>query len=194
METRKQKNIMIRTMQMSMLLLLAAFVIAFPQMSQAATAGKIDHKVDSALKTLYKTTPAAKNLAKVAKGILVFPDVVKGGVIVGGQYGEGALRVGGKTAGYYKTVAASYGLQAGGQSFAYVLFFLDNESLQYLKDSQGWEIGVGPSVVVVDTGVARTLTTTTIKSGVYAFIFRQKGLMAGLGIQGSQITEITPGK
>ncbi|WP_306547712.1 lipid-binding SYLF domain-containing protein, partial [Desulfobulbus sp.] len=143
---------------------------------------------------LYRTTPAAKNMAKIAKGILVFPDVVKAGLIVGGQYGEGALRVGNKTTGYYRTVAASYGLQAGAQSFGYALFFVDNEGLQYLKKSNGWEIGVGPSIVVVDEGVARSLTTTTAKSGIYAFIFQQKGLMAGIGIQGSKITQITPDK
>jgi len=91
-------------------------------------------------------------------------------------------------------VAASYGLQAGAQSFGYALFFIDNEGLAYLKNSNGWEIGVGPSVVIVDEGVARSLTTTTAKSGIYAFIFQQKGLMAGIGIQGSKITKIKPGK
>ena len=160
----------------------------------AATAGEIDRDVDGALQTLYRTTPAAKNLAKVAKAILVFPDVIKAGLIIGGQYGEGALRVGGKTTGYYRTVSASYGFQAGAQSFGYALFFIDNDGLQYLNKSQGWEIGVGPSIVVVDEGVARSLTTTTAQSGVYAFIFEQKGLMAGIGIQGSKITRITPEK
>jgi lipid-binding SYLF domain-containing protein len=126
--------------------------------------------------------------------VLVFPSIVKAGLVVGGQYGEGALRVGGKTTGYYKTVAASYGLQAGAQSFGYVLFFLDDASLRYLKKSKGWEIGVGPSIVIVDEGIARSLTTTTVKSGVYAFIFEQQGLMAGIGIQGSKISRISPSK
>ncbi len=128
------------------------------------------------------------------KGILVFPHVIKGGLIVGGQYGEGALRVGGKTTGYFNTVSASYGLQAGAQSFGYALFFVDEASLQYLQKSEGWEIGVGPNVVVVDKGAARSLSTTTAKSGIYAFFFQQKGLMAGLGLQGSKITRITPDK
>lgn len=194
MKTRMEKGIMKKTLQLSLLFVLAIFVLAVPRMSQAATAGEIDRDVDSALQTLYRTTPAAKNMAKIAKGVLVFPDIIKAGLIVGGQYGEGALRVGGKTTGYYRTVAASYGLQAGAQSFGYALFFIDNEGLAYLKNSNGWEIGVGPSVVIVDEGVARSLTTTTVKSGVYAFIFQQKGLMAGIGIQGSKITKITPDK
>jgi len=194
METRMERGIMKKTLQLSLLFVLAIFVLTVPRMSQAATAGEIDRDVDGALQTLYRTTPAAKNMAKIAKGVLVFPDIIKAGLIVGGQFGEGALRVGGKTTGYYRTVAASYGLQAGAQSFGYALFFIDNEGLAYLKNSNGWEIGVGPSVVIVDEGVARSLTTTTAKSGIYAFIFQQKGLMAGIGIQGSKITKIKPGK
>ena len=156
----------------------------------AATAAELDRDVDSALMKLYEKTPAAKELAKVAKGILVFPDIVKAGLIVGGQYGEGALRVDGKTVGYYNSVAASYGLQAGAQSFGYALFFITDKALDYLKKSEGWEIGTGPSLVIVDEGVAGSLTTTTAKSDIYAFFFDQKGLMAGIGIQGSKITKL----
>ena len=100
--------------------------------------------------------------------------------------------MGGKTIGYYNTVAASYGFQAGAQSFGYALFFMTDDALEYLANSEGWEIGVGPSVVVVDEGMAKSLTTTTAKDGVYAFFFGQEGLMAGLGIQGSKISRITP--
>ena len=163
---------------------------AFQQVAYAASAAEIDRDVDSALLKLYEKTPAAKELAKVAKGILVFPSIIKGGFIVGGQYGEGALRMGGKTEGYYNTAAASYGLQAGAQSFGYALFFITDKALEYLKKSEGWEIGVGPSVVIVDEGVAKSLTTTTAKSDIYAFFFDQKGLMAGIGLQGSKITKI----
>jgi lipid-binding SYLF domain-containing protein len=120
--------------------------------------------------------------------------VVKGGLIVGGQYGVGALREGRKTFGYYKTVAASYGLQAGAQKFGYAMFFMTDSALQHLKKSSGWEVGVGPSIVLVDEGVARSLTTTTAKDDIYAFFFDQKGLMAGLGLQGSKISSITPDK
>jgi lipid-binding SYLF domain-containing protein len=111
---------------------------------------------------------------------------------VGGQYGEGALRVAGRTAGYYKTTAASFGLQAGGQKFGYAMFLMTDGALDYLKSSDGWEVGVGPSVVVVDEGVARSLTTSTAKESIYVFFFGQKGLMAGLGIQGSKISKINP--
>jgi lipid-binding SYLF domain-containing protein len=127
-----------------------------------------------------------------AKGILVFPSIVKGGFIIAGQYGDGALRKEGKTVGYYRSIAASYGLQAGVQSFGYVLLFMDDESLAYLDKSEGWEIGTGPSVVVLDKGFGKSLSSTTLRKGVYAFIFSQKGLMAGLGLQGSKITKITP--
>lgn len=175
-------------------MLMALLLLAVPQASLAASAAEINREVDIALSHLYKTTPAAKKMAAVAKGILVFPDIIKGGFIIGGQYGEGALRVGGKTKGYYRTVAASYGLQAGAQTFGYALFFLSDADLQYLKKSDGWEIGVGPTIVVMDEGMARSFTTTTAKSGVYAFFFDQKGLMAGLGIQGSKITQIQPDK
>ena len=178
-------------------ILCAIFVAAgmvMPRPAIAETAAEIDRDVDSALLKLYAKTPAAKELSKVAKGILVFPDVVKAGLIVGAQYGKGALRVGGTTVGYYNTVAGSYGLQAGAQKFGYALFFLTKSALDYLSKSAGWEIGVGPSVVVVDAGLARSLTTTTAKSEIYAFFFDQKGLMAGLGLQGSKITKITLGK
>ncbi|NJC88862.1 MAG: lipid-binding SYLF domain-containing protein [Desulfuromonas sp.] len=162
--------------------------------AEAATATEIDKKVAIALESLYAGSPAARELSQKAKGILVFPDVVKAGLVVGGQFGEGALIVGGKTVDYYNTVAASYGLQAGAQSFGYAMFLMTDESLAYLKKSEGWEVGVGPTVVVMDEGMAKTLTTSTAKDDIYAFIFGQKGLMAGVGLQGSKISKIIPGK
>jgi len=175
---------------------LAALVVApwSASPAHAASAKEINTKADAALKQLTDSTPAARNLAKSAKAILIFPDIVKGGFIVGGQVGDGVLREKGKSAAYYRSFAGSYGLQAGVQSFGYVLMFMDSESRAYLDKSEGWEIGVGPSIVIVDEGMGRSMTTTTVKKGVYAFIFGQKGLMAGMGIQGSKITRITPGK
>lgn len=159
----------------------------------ASSAADIRRDSNAALQQLYANNPEARHLARRAKGILVFPGVVKAGFLVGAQVGTGgALFKNGRTAGYYNIVAGSYGLQAGVQSFNYALFFMDNASLNYLNQSEGWEIGVGPSVVLVDEGVARSLTTTTAQSGVYAFIFGQKGLMAGLGLQGSKISRIKP--
>lgn len=195
MQAHPHKRIKLILREAPVIVLMLAFVLltfGSTRVVQAATAGEIDREVDGALQTLYRTTPAAKEIAKVAKGILVFPSIVKGGFIIGGQYGEGALRAGGKTTGYYRTVAASYGLQVGAQKFGYALFFLDDASLRYLKKSDGWEVGVGPSIVIMDEGKARSFSTTTVKSGVYAFFFSQQGLMAGLGIQGSKISEISP--
>ena len=159
----------------------------------AGSATDITRDSNAALQDLYASNPEARQLAKRAKGILVFPGIVKAGFLVGAQYGSGgALFKNGRTAGYYNILAGSYGLQAGVQSFSYALFFMDNDSLNYLNRSEGWEIGVGPSIVVVDAGMARSLTSTTLQNGVYAFIFDQKGLMAGLGLQGSKISRINP--
>jgi lipid-binding SYLF domain-containing protein len=175
-------------------LLLGSLFPVSPSPSHAATSAEIDREVDLALEKLYASSPVAKELAAISKGILVFPDVVKAGLIVGGQYGQGALRIEGKTAGYYNTVAASYGLQAGAQSFGYAMFLMNDDALSYLKKSEGWEVGVGPTVVVMDEGMAKSMTTSTAKDDIYAFIFGQKGLMAGIGIQGSKITRINPDK
>jgi lipid-binding SYLF domain-containing protein len=164
------------------------------QAVHAASAVEIDQKVELALKDLYASSPTALELSKVAKGILVFPNVVKAGLVVGAQYGEGALLVDGSTVGYYNTVAASYGLQAGAQSFGYAMFLMTDEALSYLQKSGGWEVGVGPNIVVVEKGMAKNLTTSTAKEDIYAFFFNQKGLMAGLGLQGSKITKISPDK
>jgi len=193
---RKNSRIFLHMLLKGVVLMMTILIMAIPatQPALAATATEIDRDVDSAFEKMYAVSPAAKELAKVAKGILVFPSVVKGGLVIGGQYGVGALRVKGKTAGYYNTVAASYGLQAGVQSFGYALFFMTDSALAYLKRSEGWEIGLGPSIVVVDEGMANSLTTTTAKDDVYAFFFSQSGLMVGLGLQGSKISPITPGK
>jgi lipid-binding SYLF domain-containing protein len=163
-----------------------------PAVALAASASEIDRNVTQALTTLYQTTPGSKALADKARGVLVFPNVMKAGFIIAGQYGDGALRERNRTVGYYRSLSASVGYQAGAQSFGYVLFFMDGSSLRYLNQSNGWEIGTGPSLVVLDKGFGKNLSTTTMRSGVYAFIFNQKGLMGGVGIQGSKITKINP--
>lgn len=145
---------------------------------------------NAALQQLYAKEPVAKMIGEKAKAVLVFPTIVKAGFIVGGQYGEGVLFINGKFVAHYNSVAASYGLQAGVQSFGYALFLMNDKAIEYLSKSDGWEIGVGPSIVIVDKGKAKSLTTMTMKDDVYAFIFDQKGLMAGLGIQGSKITRL----
>jgi lipid-binding SYLF domain-containing protein len=156
----------------------------------AASAAEINREADTALRDLYARTPAAKQLGRSAKGILIFPRIVKGGFIFGGQFGDGVLRKGKRTAGYYRMLAGSYGFQAGLQSFGYVMFFMTDSALDYLRRSQGWEFGAGPSVVLLDEGMAKSFTTTTARDDVYAIFFDQTGLMAGVGLQGSKITPI----
>jgi len=144
----------------------------------------------AALNRLYAGSSTAKALGEKAVAILVFPDIKKAGFVIGGQYGEGTLFKGGKPTAYYSTGGVSYGLQAGAQKFGYAMFFMNDNALAQLDKADGFEVGVGPSVVVMDEGKAKTMTTTTMKDDIYAFIFGQKGLMAGIGIQGNKITRI----
>jgi lipid-binding SYLF domain-containing protein len=146
----------------------------------------------AALQTLYGTAELAKLLGPKALAILVFPKVTKAGLGIGGQYGEGSLLKNGAAVAYYKTTGASFGLQAGGQQYGYAMFFMNAKALEDFVSASGFEVGVGPSVVLVDEGMAKTTTTNTLKDDIYAFVFGQKGLMAGLGIQGNKIAKITP--
>jgi lipid-binding SYLF domain-containing protein len=173
-------------------LLMLTVNVFIPTEGLAASASEIDRNVTASLRTLYNNNQGAKALADKAVGVLVFPNIVKGGFIIAGQFGDGALRKNGKSVAYYRSLAASYGFQAGVQAFGYVLFFMDDASLQYLDKSEGFELGVGPSLVVLDAGFGKNMSTTTLQKGVYAFIFDQKGLMGGAGIQGTKITKINP--
>jgi lipid-binding SYLF domain-containing protein len=194
MQTRKSTNAKTVFLTVVLMFVSAGLSTLCAEPALAASAKEIDAKATRALTNLYKTTPGAKELAGKAKAILIFPDIVKAGFMVGGQFGDGALRKGGKTVAYYRSMAGSFGFQAGAQSFGYVLFFMDDESLKYLDQSDGWEVGTGPSLVVLDKGFGKNLSTTTLQKGVYAFIFNQKGIMGGVGIQGSKITKIKPDK
>jgi lipid-binding SYLF domain-containing protein len=160
----------------------------------AESAREMRRSASQALESLYSSTPASRALGEQAAGVLVFPEILKGGFIVAAQYGNGVLFKKGKTVGYYNTTSGSFGFQAGVQSFGYALFFMTNDDLGYLETSMGWELGVGPSITIVDVGIARSLSTTTARKGMYAFFFDQKGLMGGLGLQGTKITRIHPKK
>jgi len=173
-----------------LVLAFAASTFISPNSVRAATAEEIDRDVRSAIENLYAKFPSAKALGEKAKGILVFPGIVKGGFLVGGQFGEGALLKGGKTAGYYNTVQVSYGLQIGLQKYGYALFLMTDSAMKWIDKSDGWELGVGPTIVVVDVGAAKSMTTMTLQSEIYAFFFNQKGLMGGLGLQGTKISKI----
>jgi lipid-binding SYLF domain-containing protein len=166
--------------------------LASPTVSLAASKASIDRDAKATLDRLYKENSGAKALGEKSVGVLVFPSIVKGGFIIAGQFGDGALRKNGKSVAYYRSLAASYGFQAGAQAFGYVLFFMDQDSLRYLDSSAGFELGTGPSLVVLDSGFGKNLSTTTLQKGIYAFIFDQKGLMGGVGIQGTKITKINP--
>ena len=150
---------------------------------------EINKDSQAALASLYASVPAAKGLGAKAIAILVFPKITKAGLGIGGLHGDGALMKNGTPVAYYSTSGASVGLQAGVQTYGYALFFMNDKALQQLDAANGFEIGVGPSVVLVDEGKAKQITTTTTKDDIYAFVFSQKGLMAGIGIQGNKINK-----
>jgi len=153
----------------------------------------LEAKARAALRQLYSTAPNAKLLQAQAKAVLVFPEILKAGLIVGAEEGNGVMfGADGKVMGYYNATSVSYGLQAGAQSFQEAMFLTTDSAIKYLQTSGGWSIGAGPSVVVVDSGTARSLTSTTLQSDVYAFIYGQQGLMAGVGIQGQKISKLSP--
>lgn len=156
----------------------------------AATKDDLNKDSTQALAMLTKANPLAADVAKKAKAILIFPNIVKAGLIFGGAYGEGVLKQDNKNNGYYNSVTASFGWQAGAQSYGYVVFLMSDKAVKYIHESHGWEIGTGPTVVMVDAGVAKNLTSSTLKDDAYAFIFDQQGLMASLSIEGTKISKI----
>jgi len=172
------------------LVAIAAFSLVAMNVASAETAEQLNESAAQSLQNLYKSNPTAKLLSKHAKGILVFPKVIKAGLVFGGSYGEGVLFKGSHVSGYYNTVSASWGLQAGAQSYGYVLFLMTDKALKYLDDSHGWEVGVGPTVVVVNSGVAKNLSSSTLKDDAYAFIYNQQGLMASFSLEGTKISRI----
>ena len=170
----------------------SALALLVPSAAGAAstTNESLDKEVKAALTQLYGREPGAKALGAQAKGILVFPTMRKAGLIVGGQHGEGALLKKGKIADYYTSNAISVGFEAGAQSFGYALFFMTDEALSKFEKADGFEIGAEANVVFIDSGAAAGAGTTTATAPVYGFVYGQKGLMAGLGLQGSKIVRV----
>lgn len=161
------------------------------QPAVAETVSDLEARARRALDALTAKVPAARALAKEAKAILVFPRVTRVGLVFGGQHGEGVLFRDGKASDYYYSIlGASWGLQAGAQQFGYAMFLMNDAALDTLSSASGLEIGVGPTVVVVDQGAAQNFTTMTARGDVYAFVFSQRGLMAGLGLQGNRIAKV----
>jgi lipid-binding SYLF domain-containing protein len=156
----------------------------------AASAAEIDAKANAVLKKFYQEVGAAKELSKKSKGILIFPDVVKAGFVIGGEYGEGALRIKKKTVEYYNTIAGSIGLQIGAQAKTVILMFMDKEVLSSFRNSDGWEVGVDGSVALIEFGAGEAIDTNSIKDPVIGFVFGNKGLMVNLTLEGTKISKI----
>lgn len=173
---------------LSLLSLLLAAVLLF-QAPAATASSQTELQIEAlqALEDLFQQQPETRTLAREADSVLVFPRIVKAGFVVGGETGEGVLLRDHNPVGLYRTTGLSYGLQAGIQTYGYALFFMGNNAEEILNQRNGWEIGVGPTVTVVDQGFARKLSSTTLKDGIYAYVFGQKGLMAGVSLQGSRI-------
>lgn len=171
---------------------LALASLVAPLASYAASAAKLTADGRRVLSRLYATVPRSRVFGRNARAILVFPRIYKAGFVVGAQTGDGVLFQHGRATGFYNISAASFGLQAGGQAFSYVLFFMSDGALAYLHKSEGWSLGTGPNIVVVTTGESADVNTATLSHDVYAFPFHEAGLMAGIDIKGSKITPIHP--
>ena len=173
-------------------ILLVTAVLAQPlavSQARAASAAEIDQEVDAAL-VAFRKIDGADAFLGIAKGVLVFPKVYKAGIWLGGEYGEGALRVGGNTVDYYSTAGASFGFQLGAQAKTIVILFTEESALRKFRDSEGWKVGVDGSVALVDIGVGKTVDTTNIKDPVIGFVFGQKGLMYNLTLEGSKFSKL----
>jgi lipid-binding SYLF domain-containing protein len=189
-EPMEMQMITLRSQFLTVIIAAVAFISCGLTPARAATPEDLNRDADVALHSLITSNPAAAAIAKQAKAELIFPNIVKAGFIFGGGYGEGVLKEDSIIDGYYNSISASWGLQIGGQSYGYVVFLMNDNALKYVHETHGWEIGTGPSVVVVNEGVAKNLTTTTLKNDAYAFIFDQQGLMASLSLEGTKVSRI----
>ena len=175
----------------SMIVALLVAVFAAVPAAKAASAYEIDADVDATLSRFAYQIGGAEDLLRRAAGVLVFPSVVKAGMGFGGEYGEGALRVGGRSAGYYNTISASVGFQLGVQARSVIIVFMSEEALRSFRRRDGWKVGVDGSVTVVTLGVGGSIDSNQIKRPVLAFILDQKGLMYNLTLEGSKISRIS---
>jgi lipid-binding SYLF domain-containing protein len=172
------------------LLLIALIGIICPNNLLAKTAKEIDVSVDVAIERFFKQVNGARELVKASKGMLVMPNVIKGALIVGGEYGEGALRIGGETVDYYNTISGSIGFQIGGQAKDIILLFMTDEALKQFRASKGWEAGVDGNVALISIGAGERADTTTSKDPIMGFVFDAKGLIADLSLKGAKFTKV----
>lgn len=188
------KNAFIARFHAWVAVLLLAFLFLPPGTANARNAKEIDASVGTALTRFKKDVSGAEDYLKAAKGVLVMPDVRKAGFVVGGQWGEGALRIGSKTDAYYKMEAGSVGFQAGYQKASFVFLFLTQEALDRFRASKGWTAGVEGGITVVDAAVGGSLDTLKGKDAVVGFAFGKKGLMGGWSAKGAKFSRLEPGK
>ncbi len=174
----------------ALLMIVVAVPLVASKPSSAATGKEITAQAEQALTRLYNEVPTAREYGRKAKGILVFPEITKAGIGIGGSYGEGVLFVGGKPVDYYSVGSGSLGLTLGAQSFSQVIMFMTDEALQKFRSSKGWEAGVDGSVVAIKEGTAGSMTTTTSQDPVVGFIFGQSGLMFDASFSGAKYTKI----
>jgi lipid-binding SYLF domain-containing protein len=158
--------------------------------SPAKTAKEINSEVNAALKLFSQHVKGGKEFLNAAKGVLVIPNIVKAGLGVGGEYGEGAMRIGGKTVEYYSLAAGSVGLQIGAQKTNLILVFMQDEALKNFRKSSGWKAGVDGSVAFIDVGAGKSLDTVNVKDPIVAFMFGQRGLMANATVEGAKFTKL----
>jgi lipid-binding SYLF domain-containing protein len=180
----------IMTLNQVRLVLGWALALLFATNAWAASREEIDAEVRQAVKEFYKHTSAGKELSQKAAGMLVFPSVVKAGIGVGGEYGEGSLLIGGKPAAYYNIASASIGFQLGAQARSMIVLFMTENALSKFRASEGWKAGVDGSVALVTLGAGGSIDTETAKKPIIGFIFSNKGLMYNLTFEGSKITKI----
>ena len=159
--------------------------------SYAKTAKEINGEVNEALKLFYQHVKGGKKFLDASKGVVIIPDIVKAGLGVGGQYGEGALRIGGKTVEYYSLAGGSVGLQIGAQKMNLILVFTQDDALKKFRASSGWKAGVDASVAFVDVGAEKSLDTENVKDPIVGFVFGQKGAMAAATVEGAKFTKLT---
>jgi lipid-binding SYLF domain-containing protein len=167
-----------------------AIIGIFSISSYAATANEIDARVNASLDRFVKEVNGAQEFLDAAKGVLIIPKVIEGGLVVGAEYGEGALRIGGKTVGYYNLISGSLGYQIGGQEKDIILVFMSDKALNKFRNSKKWKAGVDAKVTVVTVGADESVNTIKFKKPVVGFVFGQKGLMAGATIEGSKFTRL----
>lgn len=173
-------------------MILAVFLFSsiFTGQSYGETAKKIDADVDATIDRFYKQVKDAKEVVKRSKGMLILPSVKKGALIVGAEYGEGAMRIGGKTVDYYRMISGSVGFQIGGQAKDVIIAFMSSDALEKFRNSKGWEAGVDGNVALITIGAGESAITAMSKNPIVAFVFDVKGLMADISLKGAKFSKL----